>query len=212
MIFTASRITNHESNSMNEIRGPQSSDDASSIEEAPLLSQKGNSSSSASADFVSNTPIKQWESTDTKLKTFKTVEKAAPQKPTKSELVNEIAKEMKGTSSRNGPDGGNNACAYMVRQVLAKAGYDLPELNSVDGLVAHLKKEGLVTEVPVEEAQPGDITYVPDAHIGLIIDDEKGKQKTLSNSSSQRSFSWVAETPDFDGAYGEKAHILRLKS
>jgi hypothetical protein len=130
--------------------------------------------------------------------------------PCLGERVNRIAKEMRGASSANGPGGGNLACAYMVRKVLEKAGVRLPKINSVPALVDYLTQNGLAKEVPPTEARPGDITYIRNHHMGVVVGSPNGGLDSLSNSSSGKKFSWLASGLNFGGYYGQEAKILRL--
>lgn len=130
--------------------------------------------------------------------------------PSLGEQVHLIAQEMRGASSANGPGGGNLACAYMVRKVLEKAGVRLPEINSVPALVDYLTQNGLAREISPTEARPGDITYIRNHHMGVVVASPNGDLDSLSNSSSGKKFSWLASGLNFGGYYGQKAKILRL--
>ena len=119
------------------------------------------------------------------------------------------ALKLRGMSTAEGPDGGNQACAWTLNRVLESAG--IPALGENPNLVTSLV-EGLQggrgQRVSKAEARGGDlvIAYGED-HIGVGLDD--GCQRVLSNSSSRASFSWESDT-DFDGSYGGPSTIYRL--
>jgi hypothetical protein len=119
------------------------------------------------------------------------------------------AQSLLGMCTTDGPDGGNNACAWSVNRVLAKAG--IPTLgenpNYVPSLVEALQSDR-GKEVSREEAKAGDLVVANgDAHIGIGLDD--GCITVLSNSSSRATFCWESDT-DFDGSYGGSSRIYRL--
>lgn len=119
------------------------------------------------------------------------------------------ALNLRGMSTAEGPDGGNNACAWSLNRVLQKAGIsalgDNP--NYVPSLVDALKgSRG--QQVSQAEATAGDLVVAyGEAHIGVGLDD--GCRRVLSNSSSRASFIWESGT-DFDGYYGGSSTIYRL--
>ncbi|WP_421655951.1 hypothetical protein [Leptothermofonsia sp. ETS-13] len=119
------------------------------------------------------------------------------------------AEKLLGMCTMDGPDGGNNACAWSLNRVLAKAG--IPALgenpNYVPSLVEALRN-GRGIEVSREEARAGDLVVAyGEAHIGVGLDD--GCKTVLSNSSSRASFRWESDT-DFNGSYGGPSTIYRL--
>lgn len=119
------------------------------------------------------------------------------------------AQSLMGMCTTDGPDGGNNACAWSLNRVLTQAG--IPPLgdnpNYVPSLVNALCS-GRGKEVSRAEAKAGDLVVANgDAHIGVGLDD--GCRTVLSNSSSRGSFRWQSNT-DFDGYYGGPSRIYRL--
>lgn len=109
----------------------------------------------------------------------------------------------------DGPDGGNNACAWSLNHVLSKAG--IPALganpNYVPSLLEALQN-GRGKLVNRSEAKAGDLVIAyGEAHIGIGLDD--GCRTVLSNSSSRGRFRWRSDT-DFDGYYGGPSSIYRL--
>lgn len=109
----------------------------------------------------------------------------------------------------DGPDGGNNACAWSLNRVLQKAG--IPALgenpNYVPSLVEALQN-GRGVLVDRANAKAGDIVVADgEAHIGVGLND--GCTTVLSNSSSRARFRWESDT-DFDGYYGGASKIYRL--
>lgn len=119
------------------------------------------------------------------------------------------ALKLRGMSTDEGPDGGNQACAWTLNRVLERAG--IPTLGENPNLVTSLVEAlqgGRGHLVSKAEALGGDlvIAYGED-HIGVGLDD--GCKRVLSNSSSRASFSWESNT-DFDGSYGGSSTIYRL--
>ncbi|UBF26587.1 DUF4231 domain-containing protein [Kovacikia minuta CCNUW1] len=119
------------------------------------------------------------------------------------------AASLRGMSTADGPDGGNNACAWTVNRVLQKAG--IPPLgdnpNYVPALLDALKG-GRGQPVDKDQAKAGDLVIAcGEAHIGIGLDDHCNH--VLSNSSSRACFLWESDT-DFDGYYGGPSTIYRL--
>jgi hypothetical protein len=116
---------------------------------------------------------------------------------------------LEGMSTAEGPDGGNNACAWSINRVLQKAGINALGENPiyVPSLVDALKG-GRGQPVEKSEAKPGDLVIADgEAHVGVGLDE--GCATVLSNSSSRASFVWKSDT-DFDGYYGGSSTIYRL--
>jgi hypothetical protein len=130
----------------------------------------------------------------------------------KSTAVAQAAKSLEGSSSREGPGGGNVACAWKTAKALRAAGYDIkpgsPEEVNVNAQIAFLKKRGAV-QVPQSEARPGDIVYSYDRHIGIVSEGQGSQARVISNSSSKAQFSWKSNL-NFDGYYGQGSQIWRL--
>jgi hypothetical protein len=105
-------------------------------------------------------------------------------------------------SSRDGPDGGNLACAWAVNRVLENAGIvslggDAP--NWVPAVEADLQNN---RGIPIDrsQGQAGDIVISGgQEHIGICLND--GCTQVRSNSSSRAAFTWDSDT-DFGGFYG----------
>ncbi|MEG4534345.1 DUF4231 domain-containing protein [Microcoleus sp. D2_18a_D3] len=119
--------------------------------------------------------------------------------------------KLRGMSTAEGPDGGNNACAWTVNKVIQDA--SLTPLganpNYVPAVLEALK-QGRGQLVPRESAKAGDLVVADgEAHIGIGLTD--GCSRVLSNSSSRACFVWESDT-DFDGSYGGKSTIYRLKT
>jgi len=126
-----------------------------------------------------------------------------------NQAILNAALELRGMSSAEGPDGGNNACAWSINRVLKKAGINpLGENpNYVPSLVDALKG-GRGQPVERAEAKPGDLVIAyEEAHVGVGLDE--GCATVLSNSSSRASFAWESDT-DYDGSYGGSSTIYRL--
>ncbi|HEY9631770.1 MAG TPA: peptidoglycan-binding domain-containing protein [Coleofasciculaceae cyanobacterium] len=119
------------------------------------------------------------------------------------------ALNLRGMSTAEGPDGGNNACAWSINRVLHKAGISpLGENpNYVPSLVDALKG-GRGQLVSRSEALAGDLVVAyEEAHVGVGLDE--GCATVLSNSSSRACFIWESST-DFDDYYGGPSTIYRL--
>ena len=121
----------------------------------------------------------------------------------------DAALKLKGMSTSDGPDGGNQACAWTVNRVLQEA--NIPALgenpNYVPDLLEALKS-GRGQLVPPHAAKAGDLVIAAgEAHIGISLDD--GCKRVLSNSSSQARFCWESNV-DYDGSYGSASTIYRL--
>lgn len=119
------------------------------------------------------------------------------------------AKELRGMSTADGPDGGNNACAWSVNRVLKKAG--IPPLgenpNFVPSLLEALQN-GRGQQVEPAASIAGDLVVAyGEAHIGIALDD--GCQTVLSNSSSKACFRWESDL-DYMGVYGGSSTVYRL--
>lgn len=116
-------------------------------------------------------------------------------------------------SSASGPGGGNVACAWCVNRVLERAG--LKPIGAAPNLVDSVE-EGLnggrgVKVEPRESAQPGDIIVMGrggPAHIGIYL----GPDKIVSNSSSNRNFTWVSSFSGYDGHYPVPCRSYRVTS
>jgi len=125
-----------------------------------------------------------------------------------NQRVMQAAAELRGMSTRNGPGGGNVACAFAVNKVLARAG--LPTLGANPNYVPSLEdslRSGRGRQVSPSEARPGDIVVSPgQAHVGIYL----GEGRVLSNSSSRAAFRWESGL-NFDGYYGAgQSRIYRL--
>jgi hypothetical protein len=121
------------------------------------------------------------------------------------------ANQLFDMNTTDGPDGGNNACAWSINQVLQQAGLEAlgDNPNYVPSLVEALQN-GRGEAIAPEDAQPGDLVVAFDnAHIGVILDD--GSNTVLSNSSSRGRFRWQSDL-DYDGYYGGASTIYRLLS
>jgi hypothetical protein len=119
------------------------------------------------------------------------------------------AHQLRGMSTAEGPDGGNNACAWTVNKVLQKAGIT-PLGNNPNYVPAVLDalKQGRGQLVSPQEARAGDLVIAcGEAHIGIGLTDKCSR--VLSNSSSRACFVWESDT-DFDGSYGGSSTIYRL--
>lgn len=112
-------------------------------------------------------------------------------------------------SSADGPDGGNNACAWTVNRILQDAG--IQPLGDNPNYVPSLRQAldgGRGQQIAKGSSKAGDLVIAAgEAHIGIGLTD--GCSRVLSNSSSQACFAWESDT-DFDGIYGGASSIYRL--
>lgn len=117
--------------------------------------------------------------------------------------------KLRNMSTAEGPDGGNNACAWSLNRVLQDAG--IPPLGDNPNYVPSLRQAldgGRGQQVSRETSKAGDLVIAAEeAHIGIGLID--GCSQVLSNSSSQARFAWESNT-DFDGSYGGPSTIYRL--
>lgn len=121
------------------------------------------------------------------------------------------ALKLRGMSTADGPDGGNNACAWTVNKVMQDAGISPLGANpNYVPAVLDALKQGRGQLVSRESAKAGDLVVANgEAHIGIGLTD--CCSRVLSNSSSRACFVWESDT-DFDGYYGGQSTIYRLKT
>ncbi len=137
----------------------------------------------------------------------------APPAGSVNQRVLQAAQATKGMSTAAGPDGGNNACAWVVnRYVFKKAGLGMIGANPdyVPDVEDQLKGgKGKLIE-PRSQGQPGDIVIMGDSeHIGICMN--PGCTVTLSNSSSKALFTWEASMEGYDRYYPRgKCRVYRL--
>ncbi len=134
----------------------------------------------------------------------------APTAGSINERIAQAAQQLCGTSSADGPGGGNVACAFEVNKVLARAGVaplgDNP--NYVPSVEAALEG-GRGVQVSAAQAQPGDIAVAGnDHHIGIVTG--AGASNILSNSSGQDAFSWQSSGAGFDQYFGAPTRYYRV--
>ena len=117
--------------------------------------------------------------------------------------------KWQGRSTADGPDGGNNACAWTVNRVLHEA--NIPPLGSNPNLVSSLVEAlqaGRGQKLSPQEAKAGDLVIAyEEKHIGISLDD--GCQNVLSNSSSRSTFSWKSNV-NYDDQYYGSSTVYRL--
>ncbi len=109
-----------------------------------------------------------------------------------------------GTDTSSGPDGGTNACAWSVNAIIANAtgGGVIGSANPVHCPTVYnwCLQPGNAVQIPLSEAQPGDIVFSHGAyHIGIAT----GNGRVISNSSSRTSFVWDSNI-EFDNFYDSK--------
>jgi hypothetical protein len=121
--------------------------------------------------------------------------------PGSSATIADATQKMMGFSTAAGPGDGNLACAWAVNKVLSDAGVPPLDGDSVRQMETALQG-GRGTRINQSSAQPGDIVIVTDgarAHTGICLN--TGCSQVISNSSSNKSFSWKSG-PDFAPSYG----------
>lgn len=115
-----------------------------------------------------------------------------------NQRILQAALNFKGTSTKNGPDNGANACAFAVNQILSNAGLTPLGSNNVDDCVNALNG-GLGTLITNPgQTLAGDLfvqglnSSGGQNHIGIVIQGSSDPNSIilLSNSSSAGSFSW----------------------
>ena len=119
--------------------------------------------------------------------------------------------KLRGMSTADGPDGGNQACAWTVNKVMQDTGISpLGDNANYVPAVLDALKQGRGQLVPRELSKAGDLVIANgEAHIGIGLTD--CCSRVLSNSSSRACFVWESDT-DFDGQYGGQSTIYRLKT
>lgn len=108
-------------------------------------------------------------------------------------------------------DNGNNACAWAVNQVIAKAG--IPKLGgntlAVNGIEAALQGGRGERIDDRSQARAGDIALIPGKHVGICLNN--GCTQIKSNSSSRASFSWISDAY-FSPSYRQPTRVYRVRS
>jgi hypothetical protein len=115
-----------------------------------------------------------------------------------------------GRSTRDGPGGGVEACAWAVNNIMSDAGLrkigDNP--NYVPSVVQALDG-GRGRRISAGEAVPGDLAVAcGQAHIGVCM--SSGCGTIDSNSSSQLCFCWEATLSYFGSYFGCAPTIFRV--
>jgi len=126
--------------------------------------------------------------------------------------IYQAALASRGASSRQGPGGGNIACAWVINTiVLPKAG--VKQIGSSPAAVASVEsalKGGRGQLVSRANGQPGDICIMGDRHIGICL--TAGCKQVLSNSSSKAKFSWEDTIEAYDRYYRVNCTVYRVTS
>lgn len=127
-------------------------------------------------------------------------------------IVNSINSHY-GESSADGPDAGNEACAFEVNRVLQAAiGHKIgSEPNLVTSVEDGLRHEG--TQIGAKWAHAGDVVVLlgtRGGHIGFCLND--GCSQVLSNSSSKARFRWVDSLNAYNEYYGAQGRIYRINN
>ena len=121
----------------------------------------------------------------------------------------QAASELKGTSTKAGPNGGREACVYAVNMVYKKAGLTPPWGTAlrVSNAESAMINAGY-TEVAISARKPGDIIIIydnhpnePQIHIGVVLTNGN----MLSNSTRRGSFVWEDSPENQFKEYGAGA-------
>lgn len=106
-------------------------------------------------------------------------------------------------------DNGENACAWAVNQVIAKAGIQKLGGNTlaVNGIEAALQGGRGEQITNRSGAKAGDIALIPGKHIGICLNN--GCTQIKSNSSSKARFSWISDAY-FSPSYGQPTRVYRV--
>lgn len=133
--------------------------------------------------------------------------------------IYQAAIKNKGANTKDGPDGGRNACAFAVNKFcIEPAGLQLLGAKvapwgypvAVAACEAALRS-GRGKLIERSQAVPGDIWIQSGKHIGIIS--AAGGTRVLSNSSSKGTFSWDDAIDRVNSYYGgAKEKIFRVLS
>lgn len=127
----------------------------------------------------------------------------------KAAALASAATSSRGMNTSGGPGNGENACVYAVNRVLRKAGLSSPwgGSNYMPDVKAALDRSATLLSGP----EPGAIAVMQDSggpiHIGIV----QSNGSIISNSSSNRSFSWVGTPSSYASYYGRSPVFYRLK-
>jgi lysozyme family protein len=135
----------------------------------------------------------------------------APPSGTIQDRIYKAAIATKGQSSRNGPGGGNVACAWILNTaVFPKAGIAPigKNQNLVSSVEEALKESRGQLISPRTAGGPGDVVVMGTAHIGICLNE--GCSQVISNSSSKASFTWVASIQAYDSYYKTSSRVYRV--
>jgi len=95
-----------------------------------------------------------------------------------------------GSNTSSGPDGGVEACAWAVNNVMTNAG--LPKIGSNPNYVPSVVdalQAGQGVQIDEADTVPGDLAVACEQqHIGIVMG--AGGKLAYSNSSSKKCFCW----------------------
>jgi len=135
--------------------------------------------------------------------------------------LSKAAEEFHGGSSA-GSGLGRNSCVWAVNQVFKRAGIRPPwgDALYVQDAEKAMIRAGWLGPIPHNEKQPGDVAVCYDAgkivagrglvkqiHIGIII----GNGNVLSNSSTDRAFTWESSIREIEDYYKRKTGEGKVK-
>jgi hypothetical protein len=130
-------------------------------------------------------------------------------------IPDSIANAMRaywGHSTAAGPDGGVDACAWAVNNIVSNAG--LRKIGSNTNYVPSLAdalRGGRGRAVSRSEAVAGDIAIAHgEGHVGICA--AAGCASIDSNSSSQRCFCWGASYDGFTQYFGGEPALFRVEN
>jgi hypothetical protein len=124
-------------------------------------------------------------------------------------------------SSRNGPDGGNLACAWAVNKILqASIGkkFDHDSTTDMDRELRMGVSSGTVESIPVSEARPGDIVISPTiwspervtGHVGIVGENGKIYSNSSREAQWKQNFTMASWKDYYGSKKGLKVNIYRV--
>ena len=149
------------------------------------------------------------------------VQSESPAAGSANQRILSEAREAIGESSRNGPDGGNLACAWMVNKILDRAvGYKVngDSTTTMNQVFRSHVASGRAQQIPASQAQPGDIIISPTTwtptrntgHVGIV--GENGVVMSNSSSRARWEENFTAESwfRRYEQQKGLRTYIYRI--
>ena len=135
----------------------------------------------------------------------------------------EEAQDALNESSRNGPDGGNLACAWMVNKILERAvGFKVngDSTTTMNRDFGRLVASGRAEEVPLTETQPGDVIISPTVwtptrntgHVGIVGENGSIFSNSSSNARWESNFTMNSWLNYYQQNKGLRTYAYRIVS